>query len=157
EPQTHERNKQILWPREFTASETDAYQVLIPLHPSSLCNALYQKVGVRFSETNKKRRENRYKKTAVKETYVSFVDLAVTSMVVSNPQGVSQLVSSQGGRYMINPSIPPQIGEQKEYLPRQGNRSIFNDSLSRYFLCIEGLSLMVRAIKSQQNRVGIGS
>ncbi len=157
EPQTHERNKQILWPREFTASETDAYQVLIPLHPSSLCNALYQKVGVRFSETNKKRRENRYKKTAVKEPYVSFVDLAVTNLGGSNPQGVSQLASSQGGRYMLIPSIPPQMREQKGYRPRKGSRSLFSDSLSRYFLCKEGLSLMVRAIKSQQNRVGIRS
>ena len=158
-PETSELNKQILWPFQdgINSIHQDQYLNLVPLYPISLANQLYFKVREQYSDENRENRKNRYKKTALKKSYHSHVDLAVVKLGGANAQNVSQLNKRQNGVNYLIPSIPPQIGEQKGYRPRKGNRSLFSDSLSRYFLCKEGLSLMVRAIKSQQNRVGIRS
>ena len=55
---TDGRNKQLLWPIGANSIKEDQYISLIPLHPSSLILANYQKLNeLRFGEVNKAARE----------------------------------------------------------------------------------------------------
>ncbi|EFX91400.1 putative CRISPR-associated protein, Csy1 family [Actinobacillus ureae ATCC 25976] len=70
-PETHERNKQVLWVNSSSAIEDNHYTCLIPLYPSSFTHAIYNKLNqARFSEENKQARENRYKNKA-QNPYIS--------------------------------------------------------------------------------------
>jgi CRISPR-associated protein Csy1 len=151
-PKTSELNKQIYWPNSqqtYLSQQDNNYRLLIPLHPSSLCHLVYQKVQSRFSEENKNARELRRKKDVKHQPYFSFHDLAVVKLGGSNPQGVSQLTSSQGGRNFLLPSMPPIF--QKPQFPSITNfqETIFNSSFQYY--CRYGFKLLFDTVEAKKN------
>lgn len=101
-PKTDERNKQILWALE------DDYICLVPLYPVSITNHLYNQIqSIRFSDKNTLARKNRNKVNEIQKSYPTIQNLAIVNIGGSNPQGVSQLMSKQGGRNYLLPSMPP--------------------------------------------------
>jgi CRISPR-associated protein Csy1 len=153
-PKTSELNKQLYWPNSeetYLSDQENNYRLLIPLHPSSLCNLVYQKVQMRFSEQNKKAREQRRIKDIEHQSYFSFHHLAVVKLGGSNPQGVSQLTSNQGGRNFLLPSMPP-IFEKSQFpsISKQ-QETIFNNAL-QYF-CRFGFKLLFDMVQAPKNIV----
>ena len=129
-PTTHERNKQILWPRGEQAIVHDDYICLVPLYPSALTHAVYQQLNqARYSEENKLARDNRFKKTAEHKPYVSITQLAITKLGGTKPQNVSQLTSAQGGRNYLLPNLPPQLQAGKAFKISAVAVTIFNKRL----------------------------
>ena len=127
EPVTHERNKQILWP---TNQYFDGYTCLIPLHPSSLCHQFYQKINtIKFSDQIKEAKENRKKKMVTQMPYPTIQNLAIVKLGGSNPQGVSQLTSAQGGRNYLLPNLPPKLQSSKAFKISAVAVTIFNKRL----------------------------
>ncbi len=127
EPVTHERNKQILWP---TNQHFDSYTCLIPLHPSSLCHQFYQKINtIKFSDQIKEAKENRKKKMVTQMPYPTIQNLAIVKLGGSNPQGVSQLTSAQGGRNYLLPNLPPKLQASKAFKISAVAVTIFNKRL----------------------------
>ncbi|MFQ0994349.1 type I-F CRISPR-associated protein Csy1 [Gilliamella sp. BG2] len=151
-PKASELNKQIYWPNSqqtYLSQQDNNYRLLIPLHPSSLCHLVYQKVQSRFSDENKKAREQRRIKDIEHQSYFSFQDLAVVKLGGSNPQGVSQLTSNQGGRNFLLPSMPPKF--QKPQFPSITNfqETIFNSSFQYY--CRYGFKLLFDTVEAKKN------
>ncbi len=129
-PTTHERNKQILWPRGEQAIVHDDYICLVPLYPSALTHAVYQQINqARYSEENKLARDNRFKKTAEHKPYVSITQLAMTKLGGTKPQNVSQLTSAQGGRNYLLPNLPPKFQSSKAFKISAVAVTIFNKRL----------------------------
>jgi CRISPR-associated protein Csy1 len=151
-PKTSELNKQLYWTNSeetYLSDQENNYRLLIPLHPSSLCHLVYQKVQSRFSEENKYARELRKKKDVVHQPYFSFHDLAVVKLGGSNPQGVSQLTSNQGGRNFLLPSMPPKLA--KTAFPSISNfkETIFDQALQYY--CRYGFKLLFETVQDKKN------
>jgi CRISPR-associated protein Csy1 len=150
QPSTDERNKQLLWPSTENAAHTNGYTSLIPLHPSALTHAVFQKLnGIRYSETNKEARDNRKKKTAEQARYVSISDLAIKKLGGTKPQNISQLTSGQGGRSYLLPSLPPELKPQREFSLSRNQTTIFNSSLR--YQCYLGLQQLFIVVKSVKN------
>ena len=153
-PKSSELNKQIFWPNSdstYLSPQQNNYRLLVPLHPSSLCHVVYQKIQTVFSDDNKKAREDRNKKGGSLTPYFSFSDLAVVKLGGSNPQGVSQLVSRQGGRNYLLPSMPPKFASQKFPTISMKQTTIFNSTLQYY--CRFGFRLLFDMIKAENNTV----
>jgi CRISPR-associated protein Csy1 len=153
-PKASELNKQLYWPNSeetYLSQQDNNYRLLIPLHPSSLCHLVYQKVQSRFSDENKKAREQRRIKDIKHQSYFSFHHLAVVKLGGSNPQGVSQLTSNQGGRNFLLPSMPP-IFEKSQFpsISKQ-QETIFNHTL-QYF-CRFGFKLLFDMVEAPKNIV----
>lgn len=135
EPVTHERNKQTLWPQNAYGDngleELDYFNI-IPLYPSVLTYEVYLRINhIKFSEENKLARDNRFKKTAEQMPYVSLNDLATVQLGGTKPQNVSLLMSKQGGRNYLLPSLPPQISfKDYSFKPSKFAKSIFSTSLA---------------------------
>ncbi|WP_294963627.1 type I-F CRISPR-associated protein Csy1 [uncultured Gilliamella sp.] len=154
EVQTSELNKQFFWPNAeetYLSQQDDNYRLLIPLHPSSLCHLVYQKVQTRFSDENKKAREQRRIKDAEQQPYFSFHHLAVVKLGGSNAQNASQLIGSQMGRNFLLPSMPPKF--EKSPFPSIGKQqeTIFNHAL-QYF-CRFGFRLLFEMVAAPDNVV----
>ena len=150
-PATCECNKQLLWP---TDEVVDNYTCLVPLFPSALTHALYNRIKeALYSAENKLARDNKKKKTAQQKDYVSISDLAVTILGGSKPQNVSKLTSENGGRNYLLPSLPPQISRQTKFSISKRQRTIFNNSL-RYH-CYSGLQELYSVIESPRNTVDV--
>lgn len=152
-PQTHERNKQVLWPVGDLAE--DAYHCLVPLYPSALTHHVKNTVDdLRWSDANKIARHNRYNKTtAEQQPYLSLNNLAVLQLGGTKPQNISQLMSKQGGRNYLLPSLPPTYSS--DGYPRLGQRSttLFNKPLYHHcFFLFRGLS---EVVKDTRNTVDI--
>lgn len=147
-----ELNKQFYWPireeNNSTASIED-YHLLIPLHPSSLCHVVYQKIQQRFAEQNKTAREQRYKKNDDQQPYFSFHDLAIVKLGGSNPQGVSQLVSRQGGSNFLLPSVPPQFSSNGLIKISKRQQTIFDKNLE--YRCKKGFMALFEVVKTPRN------
>lgn len=151
-----ELNKQFYWPiREENNSTTsiEDYHLLIPLHPSSLCHVVYQKIQQRFAEQNKTAREQRYKKNDSQQPYFSFHDLAIVKLGGSNPQGVSQLVSRQVGRNFLLPSVPPQYSATRLFNIKQDDKTIFSKKLYNY--CKKGFEVLFDVVKKSKNNIHV--
>lgn len=151
-PKASELNKQFYWPNygeTYLSAVQNCYRLLIPLHPSSLCHVVYQKIQQRFSEQNKLAREQRYKKAAEQQGYFTFHDLAVVQLGGSNPQGVSQLVSSQGGRNFLLPSLPPKITTNRAFVINKQQTTIFNNHLK--YRCRQGFAELFAVVRSSEN------
>ena len=152
QPSTDERNKQLLWPNTENASITDDYTTLIPLHPSALTHATYQKLkDLRYSDANKDARDNRKKKTAEQAPYVSISDLAIRNIGGSNAQNVGQLTGSQRGRNYLLPSCPPELKPQRDFSLSRNQTTIFNNSLR--YQCYIGLQQLFSVVNSVKNTV----
>ena len=153
-PKADELNKQLYWPNSeesYLSQQEDNYRLLVPLHPTSLCNVVYQKVQTRFSEENKKAREQRRLKGAEHQPYFTFHELVVVKLGGSNPQGVSQLTSNQGGRNFLLPSMPPKFERSPFPSINLNKESVFDHSL-QYF-CRYGFRLLFDMVAAPKNVV----
>lgn len=148
-PVTHERNKQLLWPIDIRQ-----YQAIVPLYPSVLTNQFYQKMNnARYSAENKSARDNRFKKATEHKPYISLSNIAVTQLGGTKPQNISALMSKQGGRNYLLPSLPPKFQQTKQFkIPSYAN-SIFDKTLDYH--CKETFQDLVRIVKTQYNNVNI--
>ena len=150
EPKSDERNKQVLWPVGST-SEQD-YLVLAPLYPSALTHVQYHRIkNARYSDENKQAKENRRKSSVEQQEYVTIGNLAMTKLGGSKPQNVSQLVSSQGGRQYLLPSVPPSFTERTTFLIRKSDQTIFNRRLQ--YRSSFGLQMLFDVLDSNKNTV----
>ncbi|HDR0629457.1 TPA: type I-F CRISPR-associated protein Csy1 [Pasteurella multocida] len=150
QPETHERNKQVFWANGENPIEEDDYTCLIPLYPSSLTHAFYQKVNNnRYSEQNKQARENRHKKTAEQVPYLSVNQLATVVLGGSKPQNISQLMSAQGGRNYLLPSLPPIMTSSRQFKLSTSQTTIFNDRLA--YACRYGLRQLFDVVEARKN------
>lgn len=135
EPMTHERNKQTLWVTntyECTDIEALEYINIIPLYPSVLTHEVYQRINhLKFSDDNKVARDNRFKKTAEQQSYVNLDNLATVQLGGTKPQNVSLLMSKQGGRNYLLPSLPPTLNTvNNTFKPSKFASTIFAKSLA---------------------------
>ena len=152
-PVTHERNKQMLWPIN---EEINNYITVIPLYPSVLTHEFYLKLNnLRFSNENKQARDDRFKKTAEHKPYISLSDLAVTQLGGTKPQNISSLMSKQGGRNYLLPSLPPKFKQTRSFNIPVYSDTIFNKNLE--YRCRDTFKALVRLIKTDYNNVNIRS
>ena len=149
EPITHERNKQLLFP-----IASDNYRCIVPLYPSVLTHELYQRmIALRFSAENKTARENRFKKNVEQQSYLSIPNVAVTILGGTKPQNVSQLMSKQGGRNYLLPSLPPHFQQREQLRIGLKTESLFNKNLE--YLCREPLKALFKIIKTDYKNKSI--
>lgn len=137
-PTTHERNKQMLWvTNDDTANHLDELQYIniIPLYPSALSYEVYLKINqLRYSDENKKALENRFKPNAKHTPYVSMKDLATVQLGGSKPQNISQLMSRQGGRNYLLPSLPPKMAQSREFALSKFVENFFHSKTLKYHI-----------------------
>lgn len=153
-PKASELNKQLYWPNSedtYLSGVDNHYRLLIPLYPSSLCHLVYQKVQTRFSDENKKAREQRRIKGIEHQSYFSFHHLAVVKLGGSNPQGVSQLTSNQGGRNFLLPSMPPKFEKSPFPTINKAQETIFTNSMQYSFRF--GFRLLFDMVQAPKNNV----
>ena len=158
DPTTHERNKQMLWAlNAHSAHSIDAleYINIIPLYPSVLTHEVYHRINhLKFSDENKLAKENRFKKTAEQMSYVSLNNLATVQLGGTKPQNVSLLMSKQGGRNYLLPSLPPRIQFKDDtFRPSKFASSIFSSSLANKVHPI--LKEIYKIIDDKSNNVSI--
>ncbi|MBP6346625.1 MAG: type I-F CRISPR-associated protein Csy1, partial [Neisseriaceae bacterium] len=155
QPSTHERNKQLLWPQQgYEAIASDDYVCLVPLHPSALTHALYQRINPqRYSEANKLARDNRKKKTPTQAPYLSMHDLAYVQLGGTKPQNISQLTSGQGGKNYLLPSLPPRLNAGTALLPTKQQQTLFDHRLKYH--CRWGIETLIAALSHTDNTMAI--
>ncbi len=156
-PATAETNKQVLWPLKPDAGPTDnasiSYICLIPLYPSAFTHALYNRLNaIRYSEENKKARENRYKQSSSWQAYVSIPQQAGSRLGGTKPQNVSQLDSKRGGRNLLLPSMPPTsptFAAARPFAISAGQASFFDNRMS--YLCRAPLQELFALVADKTN------
>ncbi len=157
DPVSHERNKQMLWPINAELSDdlhTLHYYNLVPLYPSVLTHEFYQRINtIKYSDENKQARENRFKKMAEQKPYVTLSDLASVQLGGTKPQNVSLLMSKQGGRNYLLPSMPPMIASSYDFKLSKFTDSFFGKSL--IYHCYQPLQQFDSVIKSKKNTIDI--
>lgn len=157
EPITHERNKQTLWVTN-AYKETDIEQLdyinIVPLYPSVLTHEVYQRINhLKFSDDNKAARDNRFKKTAGQRPYVSLNNLATVQLGGTKPQNVSLLMSKQGGRNYLLPSLPPIIKQDRAFKLSKFANSIFSTGME--YNAREAIQSIFKSIKDTRNIVDV--
>ncbi len=157
EPVTHERNKQMLWVTnayEGADIETLDYINIVPLYPSVLTHEVYQRINhLKFSDENKAARDNRFKKTAEQQPYVSLNDLATVQLGGTKPQNVSLLMSKQGGRNYLLPSLPPIMKQERSFKLSKFANSIFGTGME--YNAREAIQSIFKSIKDTRNIVDV--
>ncbi|WP_114800711.1 type I-F CRISPR-associated protein Csy1 [Moraxella canis] len=157
-PATHERNKQMLWlTNDNTVNHLDELQYIniIPLYPSALTYAVYLKINeLRYSEENKKALENRFKPNAVHTPYVSIPNLATVQLGGSKPQNISQLMSRQGGRNYLLPSLPPKISQGREFALSKFCENFFDSKALRHSTQ-DDFEYVIQVVKDTRNIVTV--
>lgn len=156
-PVTHERNKQTLWVTnayEGADIEELDYINIVPLYPSVLTHEVYQRINhLKFSEDNKAARDNRFKKTADQQPYITLNDLATLQLGGTKPQNVSLLMSKQGGRNYLLPSLPPIIKQERSFKLSKFANSIFGTAME--YNAHEAIKEIFESIKSARNLVDV--
>ena len=109
---------------------------------------------MRFSEENTLARKNRSKVNEIQKSYPTIQNLAVVNIGGSNPQGVSQLMSKQGGRNYLLPSLPPQFRQSQDIRISSDATSIFATKALTYH-AKEALQALFTLIKTNYNNVNI--
>ncbi|OOS24842.1 type I-F CRISPR-associated protein Csy1 [Moraxella pluranimalium] len=157
-PTTHERNKQMLWvTNDDTANHLDELQYIniIPLYPSALSYEVYLKINqLRYSDENKKALENRFKPNAKHTPYVSMKDLATVQLGGSKPQNISQLMSRQGGRNYLLPSLPPKIAQSREFALSKFAENFFHSKTLKYHIR-DDFEYVIQVVKDARNNVDV--
>lgn len=157
-PVTHERNKQVLWATNPYTAQSLAdtqYITLIPLYPSVFTYEVYLKINeLRYSDANKLARDNRFKVNAEQQPYVSMPDLATVQLGGTKPQNVSQLMSKQGGRNYLLPSLPPKLEQKNSFSLSKFSQNIF-DSKNFKFQMRHDIDFIFSVIKDSRNNVDI--
>lgn len=157
DPVTHERNKQTLWvTNAYKNAATKAlnYINILPLYPSVLTHEVYQRINhLKFSDDNKAARDNRFKKTAQQQSYVTLNDLATLQLGGTKPQNVSLLMSKQGGRNYLLPSLPPIIKQERAFKLSKFANSIFGTAME--YNAREAIQSIFKSIKDTRNIVDV--
>ena len=156
-PVTHERNKQTLWVTnayEGADIEELDYINIVPLYPSVLTHEVYQRINhLKFSEDNKAARDNRFKKTADQQPYITLNDLATLQLGGTKPQNVSLLMSKQGGRNYLLPSLPPIIKQERSFKLSKFANSIFGTAME--YNAREAIQSIFKSIKDTRNIIDV--
>ena len=144
EPVTDERNKQLLW-------VTNAYQG----EDIDELNYINQRINqLKFSDENKAARDNRFKKTADQQPYISLNNLATVQLGGTKSQNVGRLNNFQSGRNYLLPSLPPILNlADSTFKPSKFANTIFAKSLANKFNPI--LQDIFYVVKSAKNTVDI--
>ncbi len=158
EPVTDERNKHMLWATNAYHSKNSddhKYINIIPLYPSVLTHEIYQRINhLKFSDENKTAKDNRSKKTAEQKRYLDLKNLATLQLGGTKPQNVSLLMSKQGGRNYLLPSLPPPIIEKSKGLRiSKSATSIFGTGLQYH--AREAIEAIFKSVKDARNIVDI--
>lgn len=158
EPVTDERNKQLLWvTNAYQGEDIDElnYINIIPLYPSVLTHEMYQRINqLKFSDENKAARDNRFKKTADQQPYISLNNLATVQLGGTKSQNVGRLNNFQSGRNYLLPSLPPMLNiENSTFKPSKFASTIFAKSLANKVNPI--LQDIFYVVKSAKNTVDI--
>jgi len=128
------RAKQIYFPINTNRGEQPQYDLLLPLHSSTLSYEIYKKVyASRFSEVNKE--INSYKKAGFyhEQTSVDFLKIAALEYGNGQPQNISLLNVKMNGIGYLLPATPPEF--QKQNSPIMNEKSIFGQGgFSGYFV-----------------------
>lgn len=157
-PVSDERNKQLLWVAN-AYEETDIEQLeyinIIPLYPSVLTHEMYQRINhLKFSDDNKAARDNRFKKTAEQQPYISLNNLATLQLGGTKSQNVGRLNSFQSGRNYLLPSLPPILSlADSTFKPSKFASTIFAKSLANKVNPI--IQDIFYVVKSAKNNVDI--
>ncbi|UNU73184.1 type I-F CRISPR-associated protein Csy1 [Moraxella nasovis] len=158
QPKTHESNKQILWALTQdtdSADDGNGYVTLVPLYPAVLAHEFFQMVNQkRYSDENKLARDNRTKKTAKQQPYLTMKDMATVQLGGTKPQNVSQLMSKQGGRNYLLPSMPPIFRQSQGIRLSPNEASIFATKALEY-KAKDALQSLFNLIKTNYNNVNI--
>lgn len=152
-PQTDERNKQLLWALPQTDENKDNYVVLVPLYPSVLTHEFYHKIK-KIKEDSRASRKNRKEKKVPQKRYADLLDLAQIKLGGSNPQNVSLLTGGQRGINYLLPSLPPVFREQQDidFSKKLGN--IFK-SKSLYYRVEDDLKILFGIVYCKENNYEI--
>ena len=158
EPVTDERNKQLLWvTNAYQGEDIDElnYINIIPLYPSVLTHEMYQRINqLKFSDENKAARDNRFKKTADQQPYISLNNLATVQLGGTKSQNVGRLNNFQSGRNYLLPSLPPILNlADSTFKPSKFASTIFAKSLANKVNPI--LQDIFYVVKSAKNTVDI--
>lgn len=158
EPVTDERNKQLLWvTNSYQGEDIDElnYINIIPLYPSVLTHEMYQRINqLKFSDENKAARDNRFKKTADQQPYISLNNLATVQLGGTKSQNVGRLNNFQSGRNYLLPSLPPILNlADSTFKPSKFANTIFAKSLANKVNPI--LQDIFYVVKSAKNTVDI--
>lgn len=157
EPVTDELNKQVLWvTNAYEGLDIEAldYINVIPLYPSVLTHEVYQRINhLKFSDENKVARDNRFKKTADQRPYITLNDLATLQLGGTKPQNVSLLMSKQGGRNYLLPSLPPIIKHERTFKLSKFSSSIFSTGME--YNAREAIQSIFKSIKDTRNIVDV--
>ena len=157
DPVTHERNKQTLWVTnayEGTDVKQLNYINIVPLYPSVLTHEVYQRINhLKFSDDNKAARDNRFKKTADQQPYITLNNLATLQLGGTKPQNVSLLMSKQGGRNYLLPSLPPIIKQERSFKLSKFANSIFGTAME--YNAREAIQSIFKSIQDTRNIVDV--
>lgn len=116
EASSHKYAKQLYFP-----VGDGEYHLLAPLYSSSLAHAVNSRIAAsRYSEARKAKRERRYHT----EPVIDFPDTAIRNFGGTQPQNVSQLNSSQGGKAFLICAAPPEWGALAK--PPLGSKTVFS-------------------------------
>ena len=127
----------------------------MPLYPSVLTHEVFHKINQnRYSDDNKTARDNRSKKTAEQKPYITMKDLATVQLGGTKPQNVSQLMSKQGGRNYLLPSVPPIFRQSQDIRISPNATSIFATKALQY-KAKEALNALFTLIKTDYKNVNI--
>ena len=116
---------------------------------------MYQRINqLKFSDENKAARDNRFKKTADQQPYISLNNLATVQLGGTKSQNVGRLNNFQSGRNYLLPSLPPILNlADSTFKPSKFANTIFAKSLANKFNPI--LQDIFYVVKSAKNTVDI--
>lgn len=144
EPTSHTLAKQIYFPLE-----NDGYHLLSPLYPSSLSQALYDRIhDSLFGEGAKKARECRKNGNYFDADIINYPNLAVQKFGGTKPQNISRLNSLRGGKSYLISCAPPHWKSEIATPPMKRHSFWKNFKRTVYF----DLKEFERFLKSLKNR-----
>lgn len=157
-PSTHERNKQLLWAvNADTAYGLDDlhYINVIPLYPSAFSYEFFLKINqLRYSDDNKKALEARFKANAKHCPYVTLPNVATVQLGGSKPQNISQLMSRQGGRNYLLPSLPPKVTQSRDFVLSKFANNFFHSKTLMYHVQAD-FELIAEVINDVRNNIDV--
>lgn len=125
QPGSHIRAKQLYWLTDSDACADEGYELLAPLHATSLAHAVHAQLQeYRFGDANKVARQARRDGKWHDGVFQDYQGLAVQKLGGTKPQNISQLNSERGGVNYLLASLPPVWRPSKLRLPVHA-RSVF--------------------------------
>lgn len=118
QPASHTRAKQLYWLTGGDACVDAGYELLAPLHATSLAHAVHAQLQEdRFGDANKMARQARRDRALHDGVFRDYPGLAVQKLGGTKPQNISQLNSERGGVNYLLASLPPAWRSSEIRLP----------------------------------------